>query len=252
MGNTGLKVKDPVKDPYEGAHAHYQLKDPAGNVINPSAFWDQQGPVDPNPAPPTYLGEYQQYLRGLGANRSASASGPAAPGVWSLPNPQPVGSNASGPFGTGGHFTPGSAASSRPLYETRSFVAPVDEAAPADAGKEIRRLARLPAGKADFAGYDPNAPAALPNEIPPADRPPSFDDRFGNRSASSGANAPVTPSQRLSPPPQAGRPLGIVSGRPMPDYPFPPIWGFPGESTAPGDEDWAWSLLRRPDWNKAR
>jgi hypothetical protein len=38
----------------------------------------------------------------------------------------------------------------------------------------------------------------------------------------------------------------------MPDYPFPPIWGFPGESTARGDEDWAWSLLRRPDWNKAR
>ena len=32
-----------------------------------SAFWDQQGPVDPNPAPPAYLNEYQRYLSSLGA-----------------------------------------------------------------------------------------------------------------------------------------------------------------------------------------
>jgi peptidase M23-like protein len=51
MGKTGA----------DAHHVHYQLKDPSGKAIDPSAFWDQQGPVDPNPAPPTYLGEQQQY-----------------------------------------------------------------------------------------------------------------------------------------------------------------------------------------------
>jgi hypothetical protein len=56
MGNTG------TKDP----HVHYQLKDPAGNVINPTEFWDRQGPADPNPSPAAYLEGYKQYLRQSG------------------------------------------------------------------------------------------------------------------------------------------------------------------------------------------
>ena len=60
MGNTGVKRANIEA----GAnHVHYQLKDRAGNIVNPTEFWDQQGPVDPNPAPPRYLGEYQQYLQ---------------------------------------------------------------------------------------------------------------------------------------------------------------------------------------------
>jgi hypothetical protein len=58
MGNTGTKAP----------HVHYQLRDPDGNVIDPSAYWDAQGPVNPNPAPPAHVGEYQNYLR----NRAAS------------------------------------------------------------------------------------------------------------------------------------------------------------------------------------
>jgi Peptidase family M23 len=54
MGNTGA----------EDQHVHYQLKDPAGNNINPTDYWDRQGPVDPNPAPPAYIQEYQRYLQG--------------------------------------------------------------------------------------------------------------------------------------------------------------------------------------------
>ncbi len=64
MGNTGVEKR---KIESGASHVHYQLKDPSGNVINPSAFWDQEGPVDPNPAPPGYLDEYQRYLRGLNA-----------------------------------------------------------------------------------------------------------------------------------------------------------------------------------------
>lgn len=66
MGNTGTHDQ----------HVHYQLKDPAGNDINPSAFWDQQGPVDPNPTPPAYLQEYQQYLQGTGGNEFGGAPTP--------------------------------------------------------------------------------------------------------------------------------------------------------------------------------
>jgi Peptidase family M23 len=56
MGNTGAGDH----------HVHYQFKDSNGNILDPTAFWDEQGPVDPNPAPPAYTQEYQQYLRQLG------------------------------------------------------------------------------------------------------------------------------------------------------------------------------------------
>jgi hypothetical protein len=71
MGNTGTRDQ----------HVHYQLKDPAGNILNPSAFWDGQGPVDPNPSPPAYLQEYRQYLQSLGVN---AGNGPA--NAWRGPS----------------------------------------------------------------------------------------------------------------------------------------------------------------------
>lgn len=64
MGNTG------VIQPYIESgdhHLHYQLKDPAGRRLDPQAFWEQQGPIDPNPTPPAYVQEYRQYLPGAGA-----------------------------------------------------------------------------------------------------------------------------------------------------------------------------------------
>jgi hypothetical protein len=37
----------------------------------------------------------------------------------------------------------------------------------------------------------------------------------------------------------------------MPDYPFPPtVFGFPGRSIAPGEKDWVWGLIERPEWEK--
>jgi hypothetical protein len=58
MGNTGTHDQ----------HVHYQLKDPAGKIVNPSAFWDRQGPADPIPSPPDHLQEYQKYLQNPGIN----------------------------------------------------------------------------------------------------------------------------------------------------------------------------------------
>jgi hypothetical protein len=45
MGDTGADQQ----------HVHYQLKDSAGTLVNPSAFWDRQAPVNPNPDPPAFL-----------------------------------------------------------------------------------------------------------------------------------------------------------------------------------------------------
>jgi len=57
MGNTGVKPK----------LSHYQLKDRDGKVVDPTTYWDQQGPIDPDPAPPAYLDDYQRYLATPGA-----------------------------------------------------------------------------------------------------------------------------------------------------------------------------------------
>jgi hypothetical protein len=44
-----------------------------------------------------------------------------------------------------------------------------------------------------------------------------------------------------APSPQANRPLGIFSGKPMPDYPVPPpIFGLPDDSRANGDDGENW------------
>ncbi|SFI47530.1 M23 family metallopeptidase [Bradyrhizobium sp. Gha] len=59
MGNTGLFDKNGRPGQQ---HVHYQIKDPAGNVLDPGEFADAQGPFDPIPAP-AYIPEYRQYLR---------------------------------------------------------------------------------------------------------------------------------------------------------------------------------------------
>jgi len=217
-------------------HLHYQLKDPAGNILNPSDFWDQQGPVDPNPIPPAYLGEYQQYLRDLGANTGSAA---------------PTNPSVTGPFGTGGQFVPGSATSFRPLYETRSFIPPADQAALPDSSKNIRRLVRVTGPTAAALSDMMTRPAAPLNEIP-ADRSASFDDRFGDWTSTPEASAPRGPYQP-QPPQQATSPFGIVSGRPMPDWPFPLLLGgFPDNGSTAGSEDWAASKRKPAEWKKGR
>ena len=162
MGNTGVNREKPDKGPH---HVHYQLRDRAGKIVGPGAYWDQEGPIDPNLAPPALLNEHQRYLRILDANPSARGIQTEVSGATSLASASRPENSASAPFGTGGHFVAGPAMSSQPLYETRSFVEPAEDLPAHNTGKEIRRLVRLPASKPDLAGYDPNAPAPLPNAI---------------------------------------------------------------------------------------
>lgn len=114
--------------------------------------------------------------------------------------------------------------------------------------KNVRRLVRLTQPTAAFLVDEGTKPAAMPNEIP-NDQAGSFDDRFGNWTSSGTATAPRGPYQAISP--QAARPLGIVTGDPTPNYPFPmPIWGFPNNKDAP--DDWTDRKLRRPNSKRTR
>jgi hypothetical protein len=87
-------------------------------------------------------------------------------------------------------------------------------------------------------------PFVLPDQNLAPDHPAAFDGRFGNWTSSPAVNAPRGPDQTV---PLASRPLGIFSGKPMPDYPFPPpIWDFPDKSGASAEDrdDWLARLLR--------
>jgi hypothetical protein len=119
MGNAGLKRKTPE----DGVHVHYQLRNPAGNVINPTEYWDQQGRIDPNPAPPARLDDYQRYL--------------ATPGAVT-----------------------GDTVASAPTAGSQT-VDPADAAA--EARKNVRVLGRLVPGRADLGGAPTATPNQIPS-----------------------------------------------------------------------------------------
>jgi Peptidase family M23 len=216
MGNTGV---DKPKIESGANHVHYQIKDPSGNVINPSAFWDQQGPVDPNPAPPAYLDEHRRYLRGLDVTLENA--------FGNVPNAGPI-------------YGAQPAGQPEPLIASRQS---------SDDLKKIRVLGRQIADQPLSPRFNANAAAVQPNELLPADRPASFSDRFGNWAPFDGVSAPLSPYQALSPPPQTARPLGLISGQPMSDYPFPPpIFGVSDFSGPPGQEDWSAQRRKSADW----
>jgi len=216
MGNTGVEKRNVEKG---ASHVHYQLKDPSGKAIDPSAFWDRQRPVDPNPAPPAYLGEQQQYSRDR--NTIANSSFGNVPDAGLIYEPQAV-------------------EEPQPLV-----LSPPRSVDP----KNIRVLTGRIAGQSAPQRFNPTAAAMLPNEFPVANGPASFGDRFGNWTSSTGVAAPLAPYQLLSPSPQAQTAIGIVGGKPMPYYPFPPpIFGLSDPSETPGEEDWSGPRLRRADW----
>jgi hypothetical protein len=229
-----------------------------------------------------------------GARHLSNPINPDGPATNSIPstdrwpsallNPAPANSAASGAFGSGGQFIPGSASSSRPLYESRSFVAPQEGAAPPDAAKDIRVLRRIDR-KPDVFNSDAQAvPFATESGISGQSRSALFDDRFGSW-PSTPAGAPIgsyqqqtgstqpddstpptdprnirilsrtvvrggngsqsPPAISIRPQPQTAKPPGIIPGQPMPDYPVPPMaFGLPDRSAASADNMDDWFSRR--------
>lgn len=225
MGNTGTHDQ----------HVHYQLRDPAGKILDPSFFWNQRGLADPNTAPPAHLNEYEQYLHRFGAGAGAGAAG--VPGAATMPapglsdassvqsTPQPaeafrylgrrvLGRSKSSVFDTGTPAAP--------------FVASSQSLAPGLDGALDGRF-----------GNWTSLPAA--SDEAPSDAGNFFVNRFGNWISTPAGIAPASSNGSLTP--ANGPPLGIVSGQPMPNFAVPPpIRGRPNVPSAP-DDDWLARLL---------
>jgi hypothetical protein len=82
MGNTGVLNANVENGPQ---HVHYQLKDPAGNTINPTEFWDRQSPPAAAPSyastPPDAAADTRRLGRRIADKSSASPSGGNASGL---------------------------------------------------------------------------------------------------------------------------------------------------------------------------
>jgi Peptidase family M23 len=206
MGNTGVERANLEKG---DQHVHYQLKDPTGIVIDPSAFWDRQGQVDTNPAPPippfvapsdvSASPDAGQNTRRLGRRIAGKpeASGQAST-LTVTPN-EIVSPN--GPASFGDRFGSWSSPVLRALEKYRGSAVPdgpastsVQETPPA-----------TPAVRAPM----PNSPSALPS-----DRQASFGDRFGAWTSSPAGISPRNPDQPAQPPEIGGTP-DIFSGKPV-------------------------------------
>jgi len=113
-----------------------------------------------------------------------------------------------------------------------------------------RYLSRRIVDGPQASAFDTGAPPVTslpPNDALSPGRPAAFSDRFGNWTASPDDRiAPRNPNLPM-PPPEIGRPLGIVSGQPMPQWITPPpIFGQRECSKAPVDEgrEWLMRLIR--------
>jgi hypothetical protein len=86
--------------------------------------------------------------------------------------------------------------------------------------------------------YQPAPPGDGNSKRGDADGIPVLRSRLVSRDGAGNASLiPVGLPSEPAPLSQAGRPLGIFSGEPMPDYPVPlPIWGFPDKSASASDE----------------
>lgn len=183
-------------------HVHYQLIDRAGNKMDPAAFWNQQS---------YYPREYQQYLNISDTNSSYELDGSAVAQVASG-SPR----NSEPPF----PFPPTNDLSRQSLIDRRfgKWASP-----PSDPGND------QPRGSV----FDTGAhPVRYLSRIVPADRQDAIDDRFGSWTATAAGTTPCNPNQP-APSPEPGRPLGIVTGQPMPLWITPPpIFDFSDRSAA--------------------
>jgi hypothetical protein len=134
---------------------------------------------------------------------------PRTPGAVGPPitPAQVTDANSYQPFGTRGQLAPSPAAPSQPLDDTRSLAVPADGSANADDAKDIRVLRRF-----DLA---PDG-SWVASPLPASDQP------------------------------QDARPLGLFSGKPMANYPPPPIFGFQDRSPGTDDGDDFFSCYIKP------
>ena len=218
---------------------------PASNV----RVRDRQGSLDDRTGNPGLPAEDADRFR------SPVASGVAAPPSIAASNPEsPLASSADGsgaaspPGGVlkwiGGGVL-GSAEASQPnllaqggaaadfVGENGGSISNTNDAASPRVPDNRRYLGRRIANQTSaFDTGVPAVPFISSNAGLAPDQPNAFDDRFGNWGSASG-------DVKIALPQQASRPLGILTGEPMPDGAvWPRMFVLPDKSDAPDGDDW--------------
>ena len=203
MGNTGVRDQ----------HVHYQLRDPVGNVVNPTEFFDRQGPIDPNPASPLFLDQSQRAAEIIPSLDKKSSRNGGSP-------PDRPGDRFFNPFDQA------PVAGFVPLPN-----APVASDDPAFFADRYGNWAAKP-------GLDNNNISAPAPQAPNPGKRSETDDtpvrilsRVNPSPASASSDAPT-----LAPPP-APPLLGIFSGKPMPNWPVRPSIFVTDDRSDPDDDE---------------
>jgi hypothetical protein len=159
MGNTGVLNANVEDGPQ---HVHYQLKDAAGNVINPTEFWDRQSPSAAAPSDASTPSDAAANIRRLGrriADRSsASPSDENPPGLPSAADNDVLSADQSNSFDDRfGNWT-SSPAGSAPLTPPQPVTPPTQFVLP-DQQNPHGGLAGWIAALAGIDPENPNQPA---------------------------------------------------------------------------------------------
>jgi hypothetical protein len=234
MGSTGADAQ----------HVHYQLKDRAGNVINPTEFWNNVAPGKDDPGQPAFLDQSQraaEIMSGLDKNTSPVSDVPfGQKGPFDIPFTTVTGLPPGNP-----RFVPGG---------TVPLAPPVTQNPIADRSGKWGSvpLPNTPAVSDDSAGFNDrygswaswpagvlgNVGAPAPQPAPDQGKRSEMDDmpvRMLSRVNLSPAPAPVDASSL--PLPASPPLLGIFSGKPMPDWPVPPPIFTTDDRPSPGDDE---------------
>jgi len=218
MGNTGVNHEHPESGDY---HVHYQLKDRAGNVVNPTEFWNNLAPGKDDPGQPAFLDQSRrasEILSGLDEKSSHNGgSPPDRPGqpFFNPFNPVPAAGFVPRPNTPAASDAPAKFADRFGNWEAKPLGGIGDVGTPAP---------RTRGQRSDFPGGVTSASVTAKDDSTPVRR-------LVNLSSPASSDAPS-----LAP---AGSPLllGIVSGQPMRDYPVrPSIFQTKDQSSSDDDE----------------
>jgi hypothetical protein len=178
------------------------------------------------------LGGASQFI-GNGLVSPAEAASPSEPLLRGPTAPDAPGATPIADPSAGAYF----------LGSNGALAAETNGSEPSVANNDFRYLARKVADRPQASVFDTGAPAV---PLVPSDNPDFPGSLPGLLAKSLTCIDPRNPGQAALPQ-QTTKPLGLVSGEPMPDYPFRlPIWGQSDRSGPPDEdsEDWLAGWLR--------
>jgi len=246
MGNRGVKHANVEDGDY---HVHYQLKDRAGNVVNPTEFWNNLAPGKDDPGQPAFLDQSRRAAQMMpGADNTPPVSDvPFVPkGQFDIPFTTATDLPAGNPRFVPGGTMPLAPVTQLPSPATRNPIAdrfgkwgsvlfPNTPAASDDPANFVSRFgnwASPPTGAPGNASHPPQPAPDQGKRSEADDEAPVrvLSSRVVNTALASSDAPPLTPTA-------SSPPLGIFSGKPMPDHQVWPSIFAVGDRPSPDDDE---------------